>query len=155
MRIDRSEMIAGQPIKKVRDFLRRLGSREWSSERIAEHFAIDLAAAENLVAELCARNLLERAKPFPGDLQVFYQCGSEAPRFAATSLLKPISRKRANELVNEFLGRVEAVNANDDLVFEVVEVRIFGSYLDPNLSEFGDVDLAVTLTPRGGDPEPT
>jgi predicted nucleotidyltransferase len=150
MRIDRSEMIAGQPITKVRSFLRRLGHREWSTEAIAEYFSIDRATGKNLIAELCRRNLLEKAKLWPGERKVFYQRGPAASQLALASFLKPISRKRATELVQKFLERVEAVNANDDLVYEVAEVRVFGSYLDPSQSEVGDVDLAVTLAPRHG-----
>jgi hypothetical protein len=150
MRVDRADRIGGQPIKAVRDFLPRLGASSWSTDRIAEHFAIDQTAGAALIAELVQRKLLEQAEPWPGDPRPFYRQGAAAPRLAAARFLKPIDRERATRLLDEFLQRVNAVDANDDLVFEVAEVRIFGSYLDPNRSELGDLDLVVTLTPRGG-----
>jgi DNA-binding IclR family transcriptional regulator len=141
MRVDRTDRIAGQPIKKARDFLRRVGCSSWSAESIAEHFAIDLSAAAKLIVELVRRNLLEKAEPWPGDTRISYRQGATAPRLAAARLVKPISRERATRLLNEFLERVGQVNANDEFVFEVAEVRIFGSCLDPNRSELDDLDL--------------
>jgi predicted nucleotidyltransferase len=150
MRLDRSETIAGQPIRKVRDFLRRLGMWSWSAEGIAEHFAIDLGMAAHLIAELCRRKLLEKAKSHPGGTSISYKRGNAAARFASANLLKPITRERAVEMVKELLARVDVVNADDELVYEVTELRVFGSYIDPKRHNLGDIDLAVKLVPRGG-----
>ncbi len=42
------------------------------------------------------------------------------------------------------------MNARDEFVYEVAEVRVFGSYLEPHQPLLGDVDLVVKLAPRGG-----
>ena len=40
MRINRSDKVADQPIKRVRHFLRRLGGEAWSRAAIAEFFGV-------------------------------------------------------------------------------------------------------------------
>ena len=150
MRIDRSETIAGQPIKKIRDFLRRLSGLSYSVEGIEDYFSLTPDAAATLIFELCARNLLEPTEARQQEGAVYYEQGSEASRLAAANLLRPIRRARATQLLEEFLLRVGKINARDDLVYEVAEVRFFGSYLNKMQEELGDIDLAVELRPRRG-----
>ncbi|MFA5955069.1 hypothetical protein [Hyphomicrobium sp.] len=40
------------------------------------------------------------------------------------------------------------MNADDDFGWYVVEVRLFGSYLDPSFSDLGDIDLGIELARR-------
>jgi len=63
---------------------------------------------------------------------------------------KPIKRKTAERLVAQFLGRVEQVNKDPDLLYWIDEVIAFGSYITeaPNL---GDIDLGVRYSPRTRD----
>jgi hypothetical protein len=65
---------------------------------------------------------------------------------------KPITRRTADRLVEEFLVRVNEINACDDYVFRVTQVVIFGSYLSDSPT-LGDVDLSIILSHRYDDPE--
>lgn len=47
-----------------------------------------------------------------------------------------------------FLERVEAVNGDDDLLYSVDRVTLFGSMLDASAAKVSDVDLCVDLCPR-------
>ena len=144
MRLDRAELIAGQPVKRVRDLLRKMDIWSWHAEKIAAYFGVAVEDAAPLIAELCSRELLVSAA---GD--GYYKLGSAGSRFVCANLLKPLTRARADQMVAEFLQRVEAVNTNDELAYRVAEVRVFGSYLDKRKDLLGDVDLAVKLVPHG------
>ncbi len=65
--------------------------------------------------------------------------------FAISRAVRRISRAKAQSILKGFMDRVKAVNADDDFGWYVVEVRPFGSYLDPSFSDLGDVDLGIEL----------
>jgi hypothetical protein len=145
MRLDRSEKIAGQPVKKVRDFLRYLDNCNMHPDGIAKRFG--LPDASNFVAELMRRDLLEPCERYPGR----YAQGPAAPQFAAAKFLKPLNRDRADKIVREFLDRVDAANQKSEFLWSVNKVSAFGSYINPAKAEFGDIDLAILLTPGDKD----
>jgi len=60
------------------------------------------------------------------------------------SFLRPISRAKADRLVDELLARVRHYNAEPDSPLLIFEIGIFGSYLDPAV----DVDVTAVLGPR-------
>jgi hypothetical protein len=146
MSLDRTDVIAGQPIQRVRDWLRTLRG-EWSRSAIAEHFSLE--DPEELLVELKRRQLLVDGEYRASRvIEPCYAPGALAARFAAARLLRPISRKKANELVEGLLERIAAVNDNPDLLMSVIEARVFGSYLDPLRDPLGDVDVAIKLENR-------
>ena len=79
------------------------------------------------------------------DREPYYAPGPLAGRFVAARLLPPISRKKADALLDGLLERIAAVNENPDLLRSVVEARVFGSYLDLSRDQLGDVDVAIHL----------
>ena len=149
MRLDPDATVAGQPIKNVRELLRRIDNGHWSRREIADFFHIDTAQAEALIAELAERGFLQVSELRPGESERLYECGPQGPRVASARLLKPISRAKADALVAAFLERVKMVNAWSELLERVCEVHVFGSYLEER-ADFGDIDLAVR-TERKGD----
>jgi hypothetical protein len=142
LRVDANAAIAGQPIKRIRELLRRMGNAHWSHLQIAEFFQIDPAQAHALIGEMVARGFLDGSERRPGDITRLYQCGPQGPRLASAGLLKPITRAKAEAIIAAFLQRVESVNARPELLEWVREVRVFGSYLEDR-DDLGDVDIAV------------
>jgi len=142
MRLDRSERIAGQPVKKVRDFLRYLDSGDMHPDGIARRFGLRDATA--LVTELVKRGLLAPYERRPGR----YVQGPAALQFAAAKFLKPLNREKADKIVREFLERVDAANQKSDFLWSVEKVHVFGSYINPAKDDFADIDLAILLKPR-------
>ena len=63
---------------------------------------------------------------------------------AMSSAAKPLKRESANKIVKEFLNRVINVNENDDFLYNVVEVRLFGSILS-NKERLSDIDIGIKL----------
>ena len=61
---------------------------------------------------------------------------------------KPVSRESTENVVREFLERVNAVNERHDLAHRVESVIVFGSYLS-EVSRLNDLDLSVELVGNG------
>lgn len=61
---------------------------------------------------------------------------------------RPVKRTTAARALAGLLERAEQVNADDVLAYQVDEIVVFGSYLDPAAEVVGDVDVAIGLSPR-------
>ena len=150
MRLDKNATIAGQPIKRVRELLRRMmGSAHWSDREIADFFHIDDVKAHALIDEMAVRGFLQDSEQRPGNSSRFYECGPQGSRLASARLLKPITRQKADVIIATLLQRVERVNARPELLERVCEVRVFGSYLEER-DDFGDIDVAVGTVRKEG-----
>jgi predicted nucleotidyltransferase len=144
LRLDRNATIAGQPIRRVRDLLRRIAGAHWNNLEIAECLGIQIVEVNFVIGEMVERGLLEECDPWPGEATPLYTCGPKGgpPRLASARLLRPITRAKADSIIAALLQRVESVNARADLLERVREVRVFGSYLEER-DDLGDVDVAV------------
>jgi predicted nucleotidyltransferase len=150
LRLDKNATIAGQPIKRVRELLRRMmGSAHWSDREIADFFHIDDVKAHALIDEMAVRGFLQDSEQRPGDSRRFYECGPQGSRLASARLLKPITRQKADVIIARLQQRVERVNARPELLERVCEVRVFGSYLEER-DDFGDIDVAVRTVRKEG-----
>ena len=65
LRIDANAAIAGQPIKRIRELLRRMGNAHWSHLQIAEFFQIDPTQAIALIGEMWRADVLMIASGDP------------------------------------------------------------------------------------------
>jgi hypothetical protein len=143
MRIDRSATIAGVPLIKVRDLMRRARGfgfgREFIVDKIGTDIADDLVAAGYIEMDQ-ERRSIERDLPYRITL-----LGSS---LANARFLKRIPRQRANVLVADVLRRADEINADDEMIYRVKEIYVFGSYLTDS-PDLGDVDLCVTLEFKG------
>jgi len=130
VRIGRDQKIAGQPVRKVRDFLVK-HSFGFGPRNVAKHFGTDITA------DLVIAGLIERDKNS-------YKTTAAGDRLANANLVPPIDRAKAKRIVDEFLQRVDAINASDELLMRVKEVRAFGSFIT-SASDLSDIDLAIEL----------
>ena len=140
MKVNTREAIAGQPIKKVRDVLRKMRDGSWTREMLASEFGVN--DASRIIAEMIKRDLLEKSKGFDAGLR--YKLGDAASRLSAVSFLRRIDRKRAEMVVSKLLRRVEQINANETLLMTVREIRAFGSFVT-GADDLGDVDVFYDL----------
>jgi hypothetical protein len=116
----------------------RGASIEWIAKWVLK---TDVAKAQVLVDEMMKRGWLERTKA--GD----YDCTYAGRSLALASLLKPISRATADEIVADLVDRARAINANPDLLAWVKQLRVFGSYITTS-DDLGDIDVAYELERR-------
>jgi hypothetical protein len=67
---------------------------------------------------------------------------------AQASFMRPISRKKADELLAAVRERAQQYNEDSGKPLVIAELRVFGSYLDPDAAQLGDLDLHLTVSPR-------
>jgi predicted nucleotidyltransferase len=67
--------------------------------------------------------------------------------FASASAAKPVFRKTADTLLQQFLERLDSVHSNPDYAYGVESAVLFGSMLS-EVERLGDVDIAIELLPR-------
>jgi hypothetical protein len=146
MRADEFDIPAGQPLRKVRDFLHLVSQRGFDAEEITKHFGSDISD------ELAAKGLIEPyvsehrhpSGTHRGYYDAVFQLSPLGFRLANVKLIKRITRAEAEVIVADFLKRVRAVNARHDLLWRVRRVQVFGSYIT-DAPELGDIDLVVEL----------
>jgi hypothetical protein len=161
-KLDRNDVICGFPAKKIREFL---GGTE-GAFRFEDHCEpdslVDIAKdhfgddAKAVLAELFKRGWMIKTKV---NAEVAADCGIKlnTPIVALTqvgmqsrivSFTRRFSRADGEVVVAELIERAKAINANDDLLCGVAELRLFGSMLDPKAETVGDVDVALSLYRR-------
>jgi hypothetical protein len=114
MRVKRHQKIASRSVHDVRAFLRR-NPFGFGPRNITKHFGLDITD------DLVVAGLIERDKNS-------YRTTAAGDRLAAAKFIPPINRAKANRIVAEFLQRVDAINANNELLMRVKEVRAFGRF---------------------------
>lgn len=164
MLIQRDQLIAGLPAVAVRDMMRLLYGAAHSSRALGTHLAMGIDDADALVSTLQAEGLIDRAELAGsyvamededvrgGNLSLW------TTTIAGTALSKarigvPMSRSKAQALLDGVLDRVEDVNAGDDWLHWVAKVVLYGSFAQKDDRPVGDVDLAIWLVARYRDEE--
>jgi hypothetical protein len=160
MNLDRKELIAGHPIKKVRDFLKNHFEYEidvsFAQQLSAEHFGND---SEAVLADLIKRGWLEKGQRTwtpavgPATVHATYNRTDLGQRVAIAKLIARFPRAKGDAVLEAVIERAHQINANLELCSYIRQLRLFGSMLDPSIPMVGDVDIAVELgrrkPPRG------
>jgi hypothetical protein len=147
MRPHRAERIAGQPIKTIRDLVRRIGCDEWRESGVIELLGGRAAEGKRILAELIAGQIIEQSPPDVSDTERYCRCGPAGRRLRTKHLLAPIAWAKADILVAQLMQRVAEANTNPHFLYHVSEVRVFGSYLE-HRPVVSDVDLALATEPK-------
>lgn len=147
MRIGKDQLIAGYPALTVRAFLRRCRFCTIVPETAA--FALKAATPEAAVflRELASLDLIESAEHLPTGEEVAYEITTRGNAFANASAAKPVLRKTAESALEQFMERLQRVNASSEYVYCVESAVLFGSMLS-EAERLGDVDIAIELLPK-------
>lgn len=148
MRIDSSDILAGQPLMKIREFLKYVHSRDWTIDYVTHKFAIDESAALAIVDILEKEGYIEKSNKFR-DEQTWSNT-LKGNSLAMATAAKPILRKSAEKILERFMERVREVNKNDEFLFKVKKVIVFGSYLSDK-DKINDIDIAIELVHKEKD----
>lgn len=105
------------------------------------------AEAERLIAALLAEGYLEPHKPKAEWDTREFELSRKGRQLAAANLLKRLDRAKADKEIADLIARANEINARDELIYFVRKIIVFGSYLTDG-SDFGDIDLVVTISPR-------
>jgi hypothetical protein len=161
MNLDRKELIAGHPVKKVRDFLNRHFEYEIDVSCVqrlsTEHFGND---SEAVLAELIKRGWLEMGQRTwapavgPAAVHATYNRTDLGQRVAIAKLIARFPRAKGEAVLKAVIERAHQINANSELCSYIKQLRLFGSMLEPTIPMVGDVDVAVELGRRKPPPRP-
>ncbi|TMC23321.1 MAG: hypothetical protein E6J34_03460 [Chloroflexi bacterium] len=145
MRIQSNDVIAGQPVLTIRDFLRNHRT-SITVDAIATCLDVDIATAKQILQNLVTEGYIEPAE----ESQEIWYTTTQGNALANAKAEKPITRRTADRLIKEFLERVQTINACNDYAYRIAQVIIFGSYLSDSPT-LGDVDLSIKLSHRYDD----
>ncbi len=151
MRIKSSDTIAGQPALTIRKFLQR--NNTYASiplNAIEEELKVNSSTAKQIFQDLCRLGYIEPTDE--SDEENRWCVTTKGSALAGASAQKPIKRKTAERLIQQFLEQVEGINQSKEYAFRVTKVVAFGSYVSDS-PDLGDIDLAITLEPVYNDQE--
>jgi hypothetical protein len=150
MYIDPTSKIAGLPALRVKSFFKGAGDGDWPIEKLAEAFSLEVSTATTIARELVRNGLVEDSARTgkPGH----YRVTLSGKRLALATAARPLMRQTADRVLERFLDRVRAVNADPYHVYRVQQVRTFGSYLTHH-DRLNAIDVVVTLAPRHRNPD--
>lgn len=146
MRIVPGQTIAGVDLVQVRDALRRVKQRRFTVASLADRLGVD-DDGRRLVDALAEQGYLEREQPHDGE-DGWWRLTVQGNALTNATAAKPVKRATAQRALDGLLERAQQVNDDASFAYQVDEVVVFGSFLDPDAEVVGDVDVAIGLSPR-------
>lgn len=74
-----------------------------------------------------------------------YCLAQKGRRLCSARSLKPLTKEKVEQIIEDFLERIEEVKKNKEFLYEVRRILLFGSCLNPEARDFGDIDFAYEL----------
>ncbi|MFJ4286923.1 hypothetical protein ACIPY0_14890 [Paenarthrobacter nicotinovorans] len=152
MRVAKTDIIAGLPAPVARSLVRLFRGRP-AGRRLADRLLHD-NDVDDLDAVFSAMEVagyLERIGENDG--HIWWEATTSGNALAMASFGKPISRKTADRLVTGLADRARAYNADPGKPLFIDKLRIFGSYLQPDVDPLGDVDVELAYGWRSYGPK--
>ncbi|MGY2747875.1 hypothetical protein [Arthrobacter sp. UYCu723] len=94
-----------------------------------------------------AAGYMEKAR-VDNDGDVWWDTTIQGNALAMANFGKPISRRTADRLVSELLERARGYNADPGKPMFINTLKVFGSYLSPDIDPIGDIDVELTYGRR-------
>jgi predicted nucleotidyltransferase len=152
MRINPTDELFGFPVLKVREVIRfamqeRLSGLKRNDilKAVAKIINCSQSEAKELFNSLLNEEYLTiENKKFRGSSFCVVAETEKGRRLGVTRANPPITRAKANILLEELLDRVNEVNNNEGYVYKIESVKVFGSYLSEK-EMIGDLDVAIKI----------
>jgi hypothetical protein len=146
MHIGKDELLAGVPAKRLRDTLIKIGQDSWSRKKLREELKLAPSETAGILARLKAEGYLAASDRLRG----WYRTGPASQRLVNVLFIKRITRAKADTPVAGLIERARQINNDDRFVLSVTELRAFGSYIESDKNDLGDVDIgfAVEVKPK-------
>jgi hypothetical protein len=82
------------------------------------------------------------------DGETWWETTTKGNALAQASFGRPITRATAQRHLAAVVDRAQTFNSNGTYLIDIAELLVFGSYLDPDATTLGDLDLAVAFRSR-------
>lgn len=142
MKVDWSMSVCDIPMQDIRDFCRWARRSSFGTQAVQDRLRIARYHANDVIDDLHGLGFIEAD---PSKLQFPYKLTAKGLQLACARKIPRMSRAKADVELSGFMSRITQVNECDELAYYASEARIFGSYIDPSATDFGDLDIAVDL----------
>lgn len=145
MRLQRGAPVAGLDPELARDVARAC-HHDWAdADGIARRVACDADTAAAAAEALAEAGFLQRRDEGG---RPWWSTTVHGGALAGASFLAPISRRKADQLLDGVLERAAAYNADNRYLVWVTRIAVFGSLLDATQDTLGDIDLEIRTMMR-------
>jgi predicted nucleotidyltransferase len=142
MRLNKNSTVCGLPAHHAREIMRLFNSAK--PQRLLKQWADD---ADALAAALANEGWFQfKFRDAEGD--AWWETTTRGNALAQASFRRPITRKTAERHLKAVVQRAADYNTDPAHLFYIEQVIVFGSYLEPNVPELGDLDIAITTRDR-------
>src|SRR5680860_194740 len=150
VRLQRGVEVAGVDPDIARRLARAChGGPSYPTPVVATWSRVSPDEADELLARLAAAGFLERrVRQWDGESHVEWATTVRGGALANASFLKPMTREKAQWLLDGVLERATTYNADPAKPIWLARIAVFGSFLDVDAVDFGDLDLQVELANR-------
>lgn len=155
MQINSKDILYGLPILKIREVVRKsmderlFGSSQHEiDDKVSKILGQPITVANEVIKQLIEDDYLQLNKEIIQGIDQYNLTDTEkGRRFGIAKATSPISREKATKILNELIERAKVINANDEFLYYVESIKVFGSYLtDKEL--LGDLDVGVKLSKK-------
>jgi len=134
-------LIAGLPALKARDIARKL-TIAFSASDYARLFSINVHLAKQQIKAFEIEGYFERRSHKKN--KQYWDMTVKGCALVQASAARKVKRATADRHYHAFMDRVNEINKNDEYLYQVSKVALFGSYLT-DVETVGDIDLFVWL----------
>lgn len=145
MRVARTDCIAGIPAPLARELMRAYWQERPTGD-IRYWVPADPRPALEIAQLLADLGLLELR--FHSGGEEWWRTTTAGNALAHVSFRRPIKRTTAERHLAAVIERAAEFNANAKYLVDIVQLAVFGSYLNPSVDRLSDLDLWVTLRSR-------
>lgn len=149
MRLQRGVEVAGLEPGVAREVARACHSDWTLAEYVAERLHLRLDETVAALGRLQLEGFLERSEQtWGGSPNPVWTTSLRGGALAQASFLKPITREKAERLLAGVVARATAYNDDAGKPIWIERLALFGSLLDDDATDFGDVDLQLVHVTR-------
>lgn len=145
MYLDKNSLFFGYPASLVRKVFRKIGGDDVNARFFSHHMGIHKAQANMLIQNLIKEGYLEPKTRNNQD--GFVATTIKGNSLAMASFAAPITKRTADQKIDELIERAKIVNTSSDYLYKVTRIAVFGSYLT-NKDRINDIDVDVLLEPK-------
>lgn len=145
MQVARTDSIGGIPAPIARELMRAY-LYEAPTDAVRQWLPTDPRPTSEIVQTLADLGLLQHRHDHEGE--AYWSTTIAGNALAQASFRRPITRVTAERNLQAVIERAVQFNADPTHLVDIMELRVFGSYLNPDVDRLGDLDIWIDLRSR-------
>ena len=152
MKLNSNDLICGVKAKIIRDFFTKHEQIQDPDSPHATNFTM-----LGLHTQKDTRLFIEKlenegyyAKKTTHNKDIYWERENKALGITNVKFIKRITRVKADKILSDFIERIKQLKEDPYYISHVTEARVFGSYLDDQAGDLGDIDLQIVLSLKPG-----